>query len=171
MPDEIAGVAYAELIGEQLEQERARKASIEARALSVITTSGGLVTLLFALGGLISGVEGYTLPELGRWLLLASLAAFVLAAIAAIVANFPLRYREVSIGGLRRLTGAEWWTKPIAPGSRRAAEARVTLLGRARTTNAFKVRTLIAAMAIEVVAVVLIAAAVAVILWPATPKG
>lgn len=166
MPDsEIAGVAYAELIGEQLDQERARKASIEARGLSVITTSGALVTLLFALGSLISGVEGYKLPETGRWLLLGALAGFLLAAIAAIVANFPLRYREVSVPGLRRLTQPEWWTKPVAPASRRAAEARLNVLQRARATNAFKVKALVLAMIIEVLAVVLVAAAVAVMLW------
>ncbi len=42
MPDaKIAGHAYAELIGDQLDQERARKASIEARGLSVTTTEFG----------------------------------------------------------------------------------------------------------------------------------
>lgn len=37
-----------------------------------------------------------------------ALAAFLIAAVAAIVANFPLRYREVSVPRLRRLTAPEW---------------------------------------------------------------
>lgn len=161
-----AGSVYAALIAEQLAEERARKASIEARGLSVITTSGALVTLLFGLGSLISGVEGYALPVAGSWLLLGALAAFLLAALAAIVANFPLRYREVSVGGLRRLTAPEWWTNTEPAAARRAAEARLNVLERARSTNAFKATALIAAMVVEVIAVVLVAAAVAVILWP-----
>ena len=161
-----AGSVYAALITEQLVEERARKASIEARGLSVITTSGALVTLLFGLGSLVSGVEGYTLPTVGRWFLLGALGAFLLAAAAGIVANFPLRYREVSVAGLRRLTAPEWWTNAEPAAARRAAEARLNVLERARSTNAFKVNALIAAMVIEVIAVVLVAAAVAVILWP-----
>lgn len=45
---EQAGSAYTNLIDEQLETEQNRRASIEQRGLSVLTTSGTLVTLLFA---------------------------------------------------------------------------------------------------------------------------
>ncbi len=166
MSDVTAGPVYAALITEQLAEERARKASIEARGLSVVTTSGALVTLLFGLGSLISGVDGFSLPDSGKWLLLGALAAFLLAAVAAIVANFPLRYREVSVRGLRKLIAPEWWGNVEPAASRRAAEARLNVLERARSTNAFKVNALLAAMIVEVLAVVLVAAAVAVILWP-----
>ncbi len=47
--DADAGLAYAQLIADQLAEERSRKSSLEARGVTVITTAGPLATLLFAL--------------------------------------------------------------------------------------------------------------------------
>lgn len=161
-----AGSAYGAFIAEQLSVERARKASIEARGLSVITTSGALVTLLFALGSLVSGADSHELPTGARWLLISALFLFLGAAIGGIVANFPLRYREVAIPALRSLTQPELWNRAGQSGTRRLAEAAVNVLERARDTNAYKVRALLVGLVLEVGAVVAVAGAVGVILWP-----
>jgi hypothetical protein len=49
MPDTRAGDAYSRLIDDQANQERDRKASLESRGVTVVTTSSALATLLFAL--------------------------------------------------------------------------------------------------------------------------
>jgi hypothetical protein len=47
-----AGLVYGPLINAQVEDEQARKTSLEQRGLAVITTSGVLVSLLFGLGAI-----------------------------------------------------------------------------------------------------------------------
>src|ERR671932_466147 len=56
---EVAGSIYAPLITDQLDQERARKAAIEDRALSIAHVSTGFLTLFVAIS---TGVRGSTSP-------------------------------------------------------------------------------------------------------------
>jgi hypothetical protein len=58
-----AGDAYTALIIEQLAEERSRKTSLEQRGISVITSSGALVTLLFGLAALTTKPQGYQVPD------------------------------------------------------------------------------------------------------------
>lgn len=63
---------YQELLVGLLAEERERKKSIEQRGLSVVTSSGTLATLLFALAVLVTGSKGFQLPGSSRQLLVAS---------------------------------------------------------------------------------------------------
>lgn len=162
--DPPAGLAYGELIAEQLVEERSRKESLEARGLSVITSSGVLVTLVLGLSALGTEAGTLALPQLARTLLIAAGASFVLAAVCGIAVNFPMPYREVSIAALRRLTEARWWDNKVSPARRRTAEARIEVLAAARETNAWKVRFLLAGLIFEVLAVIGLAGAAAVVL-------
>jgi hypothetical protein len=77
-----------DLIDEQLQRERDRNASLEQRGVSVITTTGTLVTLLFALSGLTrsSGppVSSNDLPYLTI-----ALVFLVIGAVGGMLVNFP----------------------------------------------------------------------------------
>src|SRR6266566_6395743 len=71
-----------------------RKKSLEQRAITVITTSGTLVTLIFALTSVIS--KGRTFANIvraERIPLQTSLWLFVAASVLALVTNTPILYR------------------------------------------------------------------------------
>jgi hypothetical protein len=95
---------------------------------------------------------------------LVSLILFVLAAIGGIISNWPLNYLQVQIEDLQRLVDARNWNGPPSIASRRVAESQVALLARARRLNGLKGGALLVAMIIQVLAVVALAAAVALML-------
>jgi hypothetical protein len=161
---ETAGATYSELVVEQLAEERARKASLEGRGLSVITTSGILVTLILGLSAVVNNTDGFELPDKAKLLIVAAGGLFVLAAIGGITANFPSPYREIRVSALRRLTEERWWLNQVSPAQRRAAQARIDILDAARVVNAWKVRFLVAALIFEVLAVLALAAAAGIVL-------
>lgn len=159
-----AGVSYAALISEQLETERARKTSLEQRGITVITTSGALVTLLFALAALITGENEYSPPTLAVVLLTGALAAFLLASIAALLTNTVRDFHEADEDVLATLLQDQYWVGRAVVGEKRAAEVRVSILKTARDLNTKKAEILKLAMRAEVAAVCFVAAAVATIL-------
>jgi hypothetical protein len=162
-----AGTAIGQLIDEQLAEERSRKASLEARGLSVITTSGVLVTLLLGFGGLVKGDKGLALPELAKFTLTGGLIAFVLAAAAGLYLNTPLAYVEVRVEDLRIWLEPRLWEAQSVGGEVRAAEARVEVLAAARALNDRKAIVLVGAIGTEVVAIALLAVAVGAIVLDA----
>ena len=162
---EVAGNVYGALISEQLTQERARKASIEQRGITIVTSSGALVTLLFALPALATKAQAtYVLPEPARWLLVACVALFILASLAGLATNFPMAYREVTGKAFDKLVTPEAWTKDKTAADRRAAAARVAMIKSGRTINRAKAWFLIVGLFFEVLAVIVLALAAANIL-------
>ena len=159
-----AGPIYRELIEQQLAEEDTRKASFEQRGITVITSSGVLISLLFGIGALVTSAKGFSVTDHVRGLLAGAVGAFAGAAIAGIVVNLPLRYSNVHAADLERVIQPRWWGRAADPAARRAAEARVGVLRRARTINTVKGWTLFAAIILEVVAIGLVASAVVLIL-------
>jgi hypothetical protein len=157
-PERFAGEAYGSLIDAQLREERALKASIELRAAAVITSSGVLVTLLFGFRALVDQ-RGADFGDFARWLIAGSLAAFVGAAVAAILANRPRSYEEADVNALDRLTSEEFWLAALTLGTRRSAELNVSVLRRARTANASKARALAWAFGFQLLAIGLLSLA------------
>jgi len=167
--DKTAGLAvYTPLLEHQLEEETSRKTSLEQRGVAVITTSGVLVSLLFALAAVVTSAKNFDLPDNARVLLVVTLVLFVLAAVGGIVANWPLSYHQVQTENLHRLISKENWNAPPGIAARRIAEAQVSILERARKLNLVKARALLAAMTTQILAVTALATAVAIILIEAT---
>jgi hypothetical protein len=162
-----AGTAIGRLIDEQLAEERSRKTSLEARGLSVITTSGVLVTLILGFGGLVKGDKGLMLPGLAKFTLVGGLIVFVLAAAAGLYVNTPLAYVEVRAEDLRVWLEPRLWEAQSVGGEVRAAEARVEVLAAARALNDRKAIVLVGAIGAEVVAIALLAVTVGVIVLDA----
>jgi hypothetical protein len=160
-----AGSAYRHLISDQLAEERSRKSSLEARGVTVITTSGTLGTLLFALTAGLTATANFKLPSGARLPLLLALIAFVCASICGLTTNLPVMYKEATPQGLAKLVDTKYWTAPPAIGELRVAAAEVTLLGAARSANNLKVCLLITAIGAEVLAVAFLSWSVASILY------
>ncbi len=163
--DDDAGVAYAKLIADQLTEERNRKSSLEARGVTVITTSGTLATLLFALTAGLTAAASFKLPANAKLPLLLALIAFVIAAMTGLATNAPMLYREPTPQGLRTLVDARYWTAPARVGQERVAESQIVSLAAARVANNRKVQLLMVAISAELLAVIFLAWAVASILY------
>jgi hypothetical protein len=167
VPNTAAGAAYGQLIVDQLTEERNRKNSLEARGITVITTSGTLVTLLFALTAGLTAASKFHLPASTKLPLLLALVAFVIAAIFGLATNLPLRYREATPRGLARLIDARYWTASPEIGQLRVAEVQVAVIAITRSANNLKVVFLVVAVIAELLAVAFLTWAVACILYVA----
>src|SRR4051812_21208072 len=89
------------LIAEQLAEERARKSSIEARGILVVTTSATLVTALLAIAGLVGRRDDFVLSNHAAALATTATGLLLVAAIAAVITNVPRGYGEVGDDELR----------------------------------------------------------------------
>ena len=167
MPDANAGRAYGQLIVDQLLEERTRKASLEARGITVITTSSALATLLFALTAGLTATSRFRLPPATKLPLVLTLVTFVFAAAFSLAVNLPLRYREPTVAGLAKLASPNYWKAAPEIGEIRVAEAQVTSLAAARSANNLKVMLLIGAIFFELMAIPFLAWAIAEVLYSA----
>ncbi len=164
---EISGVGvYGAFVDAELRAQDARKASFEQRGLAVVTTSGVLVTLLFALAGLSTKSKAtFVLPHSARLWLVVALIAFVLAAASALATNFPLPYAIVTPDEIeKRLNEKPIRSEPRA--ERDVALTRVTALRDAKSKNTIKGRLLFAAITLEVFAVALVGVSVWLVIAP-----
>lgn len=163
-PD-IAGLVYFQTIDELLRYEQARKAALEAKALSVVTTSGTLVTLLLGFAGLNGSKGGPPLPSAASWPLVAAMAVFVLAALTGLAANLPVSHSPLSVKrDLKRMVHDDLWQQPRDVGLQAVAEFRVGEIDRWRDANGKKAKALRIGIGAEILAVALLAVAASVIL-------
>jgi hypothetical protein len=157
-PEQPGYDAFSALITEQLEEERARKQSLEQRGLAVVTSSGTLVALLFALAALVTKPETFRLTTESKTHLGWAVVAFAVAGVLGIFTNKPLKYEEPSTAWLRSLTSVTIWNQADAvTATRRAAQSRVNAIASFRRKNVQKVRLLTTAITFEVVGVGLVA--------------
>lgn len=151
--------AYAEAL---LAAQDARKASLGQRGLAVITTSGTLVTLVFGLVALLTKANDYRLPHSAHGWIGTALVSFVIAAVLGLVSNVPLNYGGPNFDGEGTLRAV--WDDEGVVARRRVTETRLNDYRQAQKRNGFKAWVLVAGMAFEVGAVVLLSIAVAIIL-------
>lgn len=155
---------YDELLKDELAAEDARKDSLEARGVAVVTTAGALVTLLFALSALSTKEEAtYELSDFASVVLAIALVLFVGAAIVALLINRPMDYIGAKVDDIDALLKSK---SPSTSEEARTdvAFARLTELRSARAVNGKKANLLLVAMGFEVGAVLAVAVAVVSIL-------
>jgi hypothetical protein len=162
VPDRGSAV-YASYIDAQVAAEDARKDSIEKRGLAVITTSGTIVSLLFGLVAVLTGVDKYVLPGGAESWLYAALGAFVVACIGGIATNAPLKYEAVLPERLRSALTGRWEDTP-EEADRMVALTELKVLSKASRVNTVKALILVAAVVAEVLAVLFLALAVRIII-------
>ena len=163
---DVSGASFGRTIKDQLDEERARKNSLEARGIGIVTSSGALATLLF---GLVAFTRG-TNPQL-HWAaigtpakdaLLVGVALFAVATLLGLAANYPGDCKEVKVDRLRERVTPDEWTKPDPVGAaRRDAEANVGTIDAARRINGKKAKAIRWGIAAEAGAAVAVALAVA----------
>lgn len=161
-----AGAAYSSFIDSQLAEERSSKISLESRGITVITTAGSVVGVLFGLLAVIGGTTQFVLPEDARPWFAAALFTLTVSAVGGLLVNLPLAYEEAdpkALEGLLINPDGSWapeWEESIVEGSRRVAQVNIKLLSAARNKNRMKSFLLFSAQIAEVVGVALLAIAV-----------
>jgi hypothetical protein len=156
--------AYGQFIKDELAVQDARKASFEQRGLAVITTSGVLVTLLFAMAALSTKrSQTFVLPHSARTWLSIALLLFFLSAIAAFVTNAPLIYQAVEAEEIRERL-REDPPRSASAAVKDIAFTRAKALKSAKAMNSIKGWALAVAMGLEALAVGCVAMAISIVL-------
>ena len=101
------GTQYHAFVAEQLKAEYDRRTTLEARGLAVVTSSGTLVTLVFAVGAFALGKDFHP-SRVGVVALGISLLLFIGAAVFGLLANFLRKYKIASAGTLSVMLTTHW---------------------------------------------------------------
>lgn len=101
------GSVYAAFVEERLKTERERRATQEARAIAVVTSSAALVSLIFALAALVIGKD-YQFTSGAKWFVVAALALFALGGLSALIAGLLLEYDVPDDATLQACLGNHW---------------------------------------------------------------
>ena len=161
-PGDVAGSVYGGIVKDQLAEERLSKASLEQRALSVVATSGASATLVFGLSAFAVQASKISLDPWQRDSILAAIAAFLAAAVVALIVQIPIPYREASPKNLDLWTKrAAWLSTDVIEATREEAILGYYIIVRARRLNKYKARLLFAAVLFDVLAIGAVAVAVA----------
>lgn len=160
-PQPRAGQALGPLIEEQLASEDARKASLEARGVTLITSSGAFVTVLGAVATLALGKDSaVAVPQLSAVFLTLGLVALFIAAICGVYVNVPQNYGSARAAHLLTLAQTSW-DATFDSASQQIAISRAEDLVSARGRNKHKAWVLLVGAAAQVGALLLIGIAVA----------
>lgn len=149
MPEQ--GETYAKFIEAELKAEYDRRASVDARALAIVTSSSGFLTLVFAITVLVTGKD-YTFSAAGARGLVGSLAAFSVAAFVGLGANASLKYKVPEAATLLRMT-SDHWTDSETAARNISAGLNVTTLATLRTGNNRKALAVLVAFGFQMAAI------------------
>jgi hypothetical protein len=86
------GERYSDFIQADLDAERERRKYLDERGASIVSTASGLATAVFAIGALVTGVQGYKPDELTAAALLIGLGLFAVAAFCGLAASRTIAY-------------------------------------------------------------------------------
>lgn len=151
-----AGAIYAAAIDHELQKERDRKASLEERAMAVVSTSGILVSLLFAFLAALG--KPATLGVGAKLSLAAAMTMFVLACVWSLLVNKPQSYTPLGVkSDMERMVTDEYWNAPADDAILALAKFRLREVDTWRNNNGAKARNLHRAFASESFAVFLLA--------------
>ena len=150
---EVVGDVAGEFISAEIASEEARKSSLESRGLGVISTSGGLVTLLMGLAVVVTHAVGFALTDSERWLLTGAAGLYVVASGLGIATNWPVPSLRIDPESLVTLLDPTAWNEEASDAKRELAVVRRAQLADAVAWNERKARIVLAAMSFEVAAV------------------
>jgi hypothetical protein len=155
--------AYVTLITDRVDVAEKRATALEARAVTVITTSGTLVTLLLALAALVTRTQTFQVPKSAITIAAFAAFAFVAAAICALLANLPAKRWDVLPDTVRDQLWERWGDGGDRP-LEKVSATRLEIWSSVEKQNNAKANAVFAAVTAQGVAIALLTIAVAIIL-------
>jgi hypothetical protein len=152
-----AGPAITKACETELSAERATEASLQSRALNVITSSGGFVTLALALVAAITGRKDYHVPDSARICIALGLVLFVAAAVLALITLQVRRQSVLTVETLEKWTSEEAWGSPSDVAQRIIAASTIPMIKDTRRQNGIRATHLQRAILAELGAIALLA--------------
>lgn len=128
------GQVWFDFIAHELAAEHAQRAWLDARGTAIITSSGVVITAVFALGAFVLG-KSFTPDGLTTILVGIALGSFILAALTALWSAQLLGFDVTSVRTLRRVTGDEHWWVTSSQARRDVAAVNVTTVHTLRDGN------------------------------------
>lgn len=159
-PEHKAREALDSVIENELQQARDRAASLEQRALAVVTTSGVLVSLVFGFGTLIKGKQITVLPEAPKILLVFALISLVAT---ATIALFTIMPRNYSVESYWEKVLGSWIASPSETWES-ITQLHLNEIHHWLTTNTKKAAILLAAIVAECIGISLLAISMLVVI-------
>jgi hypothetical protein len=145
--------------GKNLDNERDRQKSLEQRGITIITSTGTFVTLIFAVAALITKLHGAkSLDTAEIVLIVVSMVAFLAAGLFGIWVNKPEDYGALDRNLLEKALG-ELSKEDIGKLRRQTSLA----VSHARDVNAAKAQRLILAIVCQVIAIAILVSAIVLI--------
>jgi hypothetical protein len=166
LPDRAGAVkGYQAFVESQVAQERALKASLESRGITVITTATSLATLAFGVSAAGSALKTLTLSFWSIALIFLGVLGLLLAAIVALRTNTPRAYIEGQPSEVKDLlTRYKRWTPAEMDAARQVTLLEIDIWSGAVDQNEEKATRLAQAIVLEIAGVVLLFAAALIIL-------
>jgi hypothetical protein len=152
-----AGPAVTKACEAELQAERAAETSLQSRALNVITSSGGFVTLALALVAAITGRKDYSVPGAAKVFIALGLVCFVAAATLALVTMQVRRQEVLTVETLEKWTSEEAWASPPDVAQRIITASMIPLIRDTRSRNSDRAKHLQRAILAELGAIALLA--------------
>jgi hypothetical protein len=156
--------AYARLIAAEVARDEADFKEFRARALSIISVAGGLVSLSTGLLAIAAGSRKDILPSGAGWLLSAALGAYVTACVLALRVNRPVLIDRPDESSLGELADAGW-NDEDSDAEQSVAAVYVKYIASLRASNEHSATTLREAITAEATGVALTAVTAMLILW------
>lgn len=159
-PDD--GNVYAEYVKSLLDYEQSRNDAIEAKASTIVTTSGILVTLLFGLVAVVTNAKSFQLPTDSHGWLTSAVILFVIAtglAVATPVIPFPYAQPIITPDSL-----ANVWDYSASAARATVVATQLRQISNARQNNQRKSRLVGFAGTAELLALLTLATAVILII-------
>lgn len=150
MSAEDQGKTFAEFVRRELEAERERRRTFDARGVAIITTSSSLTTLIAAVGAFVSGRPGFRLPSGAVGPLTLTLLAFAVAGLLGLMSTRLTLYAVTTPAVLREMLNERWATDEVDAGNF-VAEQDVTTIESLRNGKNEKAGWLVAALVSQVV--------------------
>ncbi|MGH4031736.1 hypothetical protein ACQB60_22700 [Actinomycetota bacterium Odt1-20B] len=153
-----AGEVVVSYIEKEITAVAARRAALESRAISVITTSGTLVTVLLGLAAL--SPDELEQSAATRVLVGLALIGFIVAAAFGVWANIPMKFLEVNPETLHAHIAEPLWSADEAKAKREVARVQLESWGFLHAACRRKGRLLFAAFVAQLSAVITLGVAI-----------
>lgn len=159
------GTTYADFVRRQADAELSRRDRLDARGLAVIGTNGALATLV--LGGLtvLRGTQSLTLTTAAQWPLGLALVCLVSAAFMGVHATQLRWYKVVDTSTMQAMLHDPHWGDTEATARNACATTTLRTVTSLRQGNEQKASRIVAAVYLQLGAIVALAATAAMEVW------